>query len=470
MVVGDFAIETETLVVGAGPGGYVAAIRAAQLGQKVTIVEKGNLGGVCLNVGCIPSKALISASHRYVEAKHSEDIGIKAENVTVDFSKVQQWKASVVKKLTSGVEGLLKGNKVEIVRGEAYFVDANTVRVVNGDSAQTYTFKNAIIATGSRPIELPGFAFSKRVLDSTGALNLQEIPKSLVVIGGGYIGTELGTAYANFGTKVTIIEGADEILSGFEKQMTAIVKRRLKKKGVEIFTNALAKGVEEREDGVTVTFEVKGETKTIDADYVLVTVGRRPNTDELGLEQIGIKLTDRGLIEIDKQCRTSVPNIYAIGDIVQGPPLAHKASYEGKIAAEAIAGKPSEIDYLALPAVVFSEPECASVGYFEQQAKDEGIEVVTAKFPFAANGRALSLNDTDGFMKLVVRKEDGVVIGAQIVGPNASDMIAELGLAIEAGMTAEDIALTIHAHPTLGEIAMETAEVALGTPIHIISK
>jgi dihydrolipoamide dehydrogenase len=470
MVVGDFAIETETLVVGAGPGGYVAAIRAAQLGQKVTIVEKGNLGGVCLNVGCIPSKALISASHRYVEAKHSEDIGIKAENVTVDFSKVQQWKASVVKKLTSGVEGLLKGNKVEIVRGEAYFVDANTVRVVNGDSAQTYTFKNAIIATGSRPIELPGFKFSDRVLDSTGALNLQEIPKSLVVIGGGYIGTELGTAYANFGTKVTIIEGADEILSGFEKQMTAIVKRRLKKKGVDIFTNALAKGVEERKDGVTVTFEVKGETKTIDADYVLVTVGRRPNTDELGLEQIGIKLTDRGLIEIDKQCRTSVPNIYAIGDIVQGPPLAHKASYEGKIAAEAISGKPSEIDYLALPAVVFSEPECASVGYFEQQAKDEGIEVVTAKFPFAANGRALSLNDTDGFMKIVARKEDGVVIGAQIVGPNASDMIAELGLAIEAGMTAEDIALTIHAHPTLGEIAMETAEAVLGTPIHIISK
>jgi dihydrolipoamide dehydrogenase len=470
MVVGDFAIETETLVVGAGPGGYVAAIRAAQLGQKVTIVEKGNLGGVCLNVGCIPSKALISASHRYEEAKHSEEIGIKAENVTVDFSKVQQWKASVVKKLTSGVEGLLKGNKVEIVQGEAYFVDANTVRVVNGDSAQTYTFKNAIIATGSRPIELPSFKFSNRVLDSTGALSLQEIPKSLVVIGGGYIGVELGTAYANFGTKVTIVEGADEILSGFEKQMTAIVKRRLKKKGVEIFTNALAKGVEEREDGVTVTFEVKGETKTIDADYVLVTVGRRPNTDELGLEQIGIKMTDRGLIEVDKQCRTSVPNIFAIGDIVPGPALAHKASYEGKIAAEAIAGKPSEVDYIAIPAVVFSDPECASVGYFEQQAKDEGIDVVTAKFPFAANGRALSLNDTDGFVKLVARKEDGVIIGAQIIGPNASDMIAELGLAIEAGMTAEDIALTIHAHPTLGEIAMEAAEAVLGTPIHIITK
>nr|1EBD_A Chain A, DIHYDROLIPOAMIDE DEHYDROGENASE [Geobacillus stearothermophilus]1EBD_B Chain B, DIHYDROLIPOAMIDE DEHYDROGENASE [Geobacillus stearothermophilus] len=455
------AIETETLVVGAGPGGYVAAIRAAQLGQKVTIVEKGNLGGVCLNVGCIPSKALISASHRYEQAKHSEEMGIKAENVTIDFAKVQEWKASVVKKLTGGVEGLLKGNKVEIVKGEAYFVDANTVRVVNGDSAQTYTFKNAIIATGSRPIELPNFKFSNRILDSTGALNLGEVPKSLVVIGGGYIGIELGTAYANFGTKVTILEGAGEILSGFEKQMAAIIKKRLKKKGVEVVTNALAKGAEEREDGVTVTYEANGETKTIDADYVLVTVGRRPNTDELGLEQIGIKMTNRGLIEVDQQCRTSVPNIFAIGDIVPGPALAHKASYEGKVAAEAIAGHPSAVDYVAIPAVVFSDPECASVGYFEQQAKDEGIDVIAAKFPFAANGRALALNDTDGFLKLVVRKEDGVIIGAQIIGPNASDMIAELGLAIEAGMTAEDIALTIHAHPTLGEIAMEAAEVAL---------
>ncbi|MGG3938519.1 dihydrolipoyl dehydrogenase [Anoxybacillus kestanbolensis] len=470
MVVGDFAIETETLVVGAGPGGYVAAIRAAQLGQKVTIVEKGNLGGVCLNVGCIPSKALISAGHRYEIATHSQDMGIFAENVKVDFSKVQEWKAGVVKKLTSGVESLLKGNKVEIVRGEAYFVDENTVRVMTENSAQTYKFKNAIIATGSRPIELPAFKFSKRVLDSTGALNLPDIPKSMVVIGGGYIGTELGTAYANFGTKITILEGADEILSGFEKQMSAVVRRRLKKKGVDVFTNALAKGVEEREDGVTVTFEVNGETKTIDAEYVLVTVGRRPNTEEMGLEQIGIKITERGLIEIDKQCRTSVPNIYAIGDVVAGPPLAHKASYEGKIAAEAIAGHPSEIDYLAIPAVVFSDPECASVGYFEKQAIEEGIDVITAKFPFGANGRALALNETDGFLKLVLTKDDGVIIGAQIVGPNASDMIAELGLAIEAGMTAEDIAMTIHAHPTLGEITMEAAEVALGSPIHIINK
>ena len=469
MVVGDFPIETDTLVIGAGPGGYVAAIRAAQLGQKVTIVEKGNLGGVCLNVGCIPSKALIAAGHRFEHAKHSEDMGNIAENVTVDFSKVQEFKNGVVNKLTGGVEGLLKGNKVDIVKGEAYFVDSETVRVMDENSAQTYKFKNAILATGSRPIEIPGFKFSERVINSTGALALKEVPKKLVVIGGGYIGTELGTAFANFGTEVTFVEAADEILAGFEKQMSSLVKRNLKKKGnVEIYTKAMAKGVEETADGVQVTFEVGGESKVIDADYVLVTVGRRPNTDELGLEQVGVKMTDRGLIEIDNQTRTSVSNIFAIGDIVTGPPLAHKASYEGKIAAEVIAGEPAEIDYLGIPAVVFSEPELASVGYTEAQAKEEGLAVKASKFPFAANGRALALNAAEGFLKLITRKEDGVVVGAQIAGPSASDMIAELGLAIEAGVTAEDIALTIHAHPTLGEITMEAAEVAIGSPIHIV--
>ncbi len=468
MVVGDFPIELDTLVVGAGPGGYVAAIRAAQLGQKVAIVDKGTLGGVCLNVGCIPSKALISAGHRYESAVHSDDIGIKAENVTVDFSKVQEWKQSVVKKLTGGVEGLLKGNKVEILSGEAYFVDKNTVRIMDEKNSQTYTFNNVIIATGSRPIELPNFKYSKRVIDSTGALNLKEIPKRMVVIGGGYIGTELGTAYANFGTEVVILEGAKEILGGFEKQMSSLVKRRLKKKGVKIHTEAMAQGVEETDDGVKVTAEIKGETQTFDADYVLVTVGRKPNTDEIGLEQIGVETTDRGLIKIDEQCRTNFDNIYAIGDIVEGPPLAHKASYEGKVAAEVISGEKSVIDYQAIPAVVFSDPELATVGLSEKEAKEQGMEVTASKFPFGANGRALSLNDADGFMKMVTRKEDGLIVGAQIAGPNASDMIAELGLAIEAGMTAEDVALTIHAHPTLGEITMEAAEVALGSPIHVV--
>lgn len=469
MVVGDFPIELDTLVVGAGPGGYVAAIRAAQLGQKVAIVEKQHLGGACLNVGCIPSKALLSAGHRYEAAKHSEDMGITAEGVTLNFEKVQSFKNSVVKKLVGGVEGLLKGNKIEVISGEAYFVDENTVRVMTETAAQTYTFKNAIIATGSRPIEVPGFKFGKRVIDSTGALNLTELPKKMVIIGGGYIGMELGTAYANFGTEITVLEAGKDILSGFEPAMSNIVKKGLKKKGnVEIFTEAFGKGVEVSEDGVTVTFEVKGEMKTVEADYVLVTVGRRPNTDELGLEQVGIEMTDRGVVKIDKQCRTNKSNIYAIGDIVPGPPLAHKASYEAKIAAEAIAGMPSEIDYLAIPAVVFTDPELATVGYTKKQAAEENLEVTVSKFPFGANGRALSLNSVEGFVQLVTRKEDGLIIGAQIAGTNASDIISELALAIEAGMTAEDIASTIHAHPTLGELTMEAAEVAMGHPIHIM--
>ncbi|KGX91541.1 dihydrolipoamide dehydrogenase [Pontibacillus halophilus JSM 076056 = DSM 19796] len=468
MVVGDFPIELDTLVVGAGPGGYVAAIRAAQEGQNVTIVDKGNLGGVCLNVGCIPSKALIQAGHRYEHAQGADEMGITTENVSVDFSKVQEWKGGVVNKLTTGVEGLLKGNNVDILKGEVYFVDENTVRIMDENSSQTYKFNNCIVATGSRPIELPNFKYSDRVLDSTGALNLDEIPEKMVVIGGGYIGTELGTAYANFGTEVTILEGMDDILMGFEKQMRSLVKRNLKKKGVNVVTNAMAQGLEYTDNGVKVTYEAKGKEEVVEADYVLVTVGRKANTDELGLSEMGIEMDDKGVIQVDNQCRTNKKNIYAIGDIVPGPPLAHKASYEGKIAAEAISGLKSEIDYHGIPAVVFSEPELATVGYTEQEAKDAGYEVNASKFPFAANGRALSLNENDGFMKLITRKDDGLIIGAQIAGANASDMIAELGLAIESGMTAEDVALTIHAHPTLGEITMEASEVALGQPIHIV--
>ncbi|MEB6196186.1 dihydrolipoyl dehydrogenase [Mammaliicoccus sciuri] len=466
MVVGDFPIETDTIVIGAGPGGYVAAIRAAQLGQKVTIVEKGELGGVCLNVGCIPSKALLSASHRFHNAQHSEDMGVVAEKVALNFEKVQEFKNGVVKKLTGGVAGLMKGNKIDVVNGEAYFVDENNIKVMTEKASQTYTFKNAIIATGSRPIEIPNFKFGKRVIDSTGALSLQEVPKKLVVVGGGYIGSELGTAYANFGSEVTILEGAKDILGGFEKQMTQIVKKGLKAKGVEIVTEAMAKSADETDNGVKVTYEAGGETKEIDADYVLVTVGRRPNTDELGLEELGLKMSDRGLVEVDEQSRTSISNIYAIGDIVAGPPLAHKASYEAKVAAEAIAGEKSAVDYLGIPAVCFTEPELATVGYTEASAKEEGLEIKAAKFPFAANGRALALNETAGFVKLIALKENGLLIGAQVAGTGASDIIAELGLAIETGMTAEDVSLTIHAHPTLGEISMEAAEVALGTPIH----
>ncbi len=456
----------DTLVIGAGPGGYVAAIRAAQMGQNVTIVEREYLGGVCSNVGCIPSKALISVGHRFEQTKHSDDIGVVAQEVKLDWTKVQKFKDDIVSKLVVGVEGLLKGNKIDIVNGEAYFLDANTVRVIKGDNIETYTFNNAILATGSRPVEIPAFKFTNRIISSTGALSLLEVPKKLVVIGGGYIGTELGSAYANLGSQVTIIEGGKDILAGFEMQMTQVVKKGLKRKGVEVVVGASAKRVEETDKGVVVTYEVDGEEQAVEANYVLVTVGRRPNTDEMGLEAVGIEFGERSLLKIDKQCRTSVPNIYAIGDIVAGPQLAHKASYEGKVAAEVIAGKKSSVDYLAIPAVCFTDPELATVGYNEEQAKAEGIEVTTAKFPFAANGRALALHATEGFVKLVARKEDGLLIGAQIVGTGASNMIAEMALAIEAGMTAEDIALTIHAHPTLGEMTMEAAEVIMGSPIH----
>lgn len=458
----------DTLVIGAGPGGYVAAIRASQMKQNVTIVEREYLGGVCSNVGCIPSKVLISVGHRFEQAKHSDDMGVDAQGIKLDWTKVQEFKKGVVSKLVGGVESLLKGNKIDIVKGEAYFIDANTVRVIDGDNSQTYTFKNAILATGSRPVEIPTFKFTERVINSTGALSLLEVPQKLVVIGGGYIGTELGSAYANLGSQVTIIEGGKDILAGFEKQMTQVVKKGLKKKGVEVIVGASAKGVEENENGVVVTYEAGGEEKTVEANYVLVTVGRRPNTDEMGLEAVGIKFAERGLLKVDKQCRTSVPNIYAIGDIISGPQLAHKASYEGKVAAEAIAGEKSIVDYLAIPAVCFTDPELATVGYNEKQAKAESIEVKVAKFPFAANGRTLTLNTAEGYVKLVVRKKDEVLIGAQIVGDGASDMIAEMGLAIETGMTAKDISLTLHAHPTLGEITREAAEVIIGRQTHIM--
>lgn len=470
MVVGEFTTEIDVLVIGAGPGGYVAAIRAAQLGKTVAVVEKADLGGVCLNVGCIPSKAMIHASHTYDHAKHTDVMGITMENVKVDFAKVQEWKSGVVKQLTGGVAGLFKGNKIQVIPGEALFVSENEVRVFHGYDVNRYKFNHCIIATGSRPIELPAFPYGKRVLSSTEALALTEIPKSLVVIGGGYIGIELGSVFARFGTQVTILEGSDQILPGFEPEMIRLVERKLKKLDVKIHTKALAQGMEETENGVIVNAEVKGEAQTVEAEYILVTVGRRPNTDELGVRDIGMKLTDRGLIEVDEKGQTSIPNVYAIGDIVAGPALAHKASYEGKVAAEAIAGHAAKVDYKAIPAVVFSDPEIASVGISEKDAKEQGLAYMVGRFPFAANGRALSVNAGEGFVKLIADKATGLVLGAQIVGAEASNIIAEIGLAIEMGATLEDIELTIHAHPTLGELTMEAAELALGHPIHVLNK
>ncbi|WP_326716675.1 dihydrolipoyl dehydrogenase [Vagococcus jeotgali] len=468
MVVGDFAVELDTVVIGSGPGGYVAAIRAAQMGQKVAIIEREYIGGVCLNVGCIPSKALISAGHKFQEAKHSEIFGVAADNVTLDFSKTQDWKNNtVVSKLTGGVEGLLKKNKVEIIRGEAFFVDEHTLRVIDEDAAQTYSFNHAIVATGSRPIEIKGFKFGGRVLDSTGGLNLAEVPKKLVIVGGGVIGAELGGAYANLGAEVTILEGSPQILPTFEKDMVKLVEKEFDKKGIKVVTNAMAKEAVDNGDNVTVTYEVDGKEEKIEADYVMVTVGRRPNTDELGLEILDVEMTDRGLVKVDEQGRTNVKSIFAIGDITPGAALAHKASYEAKIAAEAISGKPVAIDYIGMPAVAFTDPELATVGMTLAEAKEAGLDVKASKFSLAGNGRALSLDQTDGFIRLVTTKDDNVIVGGQVAGISASDIIAEIGLAVEAGMNAEDIALTIHSHPSLSEAVMDTAELALGMPIHM---
>lgn len=466
MVVGDFAQEVDVLVVGAGPGGYVAAIRAAQLGRSVVIVDKAELGGVCLNRGCIPSKALISASRRYELMRRSEAMGLTATEVAVDFGKTQAWKRDVVGKLTGGVGALLKGYGVQVIRGEAYFVGEDTVSVSTEESGQRYKFNHCILATGSSPVEIKGFPFGGRILSSTEALELSRIPQSLIVIGGGYIGVELGQTFARFGTQVTILEGEDRILPGFAPDLTRLVAKKLEQYGAEIVTGAKATAANETEGGVSVTFEAGGQTREVSAEYVLVTVGRRPNTRELGLEAIGVAIDDRGYVEVDRQCRTSVERIFAIGDIVKGPALAHKASYEGKVAAEAIAGLPAEIDYRCIPAVVFSDPEIASVGLSEAEAKAQGYEVTVGKFGFAANGRALSLAAGEGFVQLVADKASGVLLGGQVVGPEASDMIAEIALAIEMGATLEDVALTIHAHPTLAEVVMEAAETALGRPIH----
>lgn len=469
MVVGDFSKELDTVVIGSGPGGYVAAIRAAQLGQKVAIIEKDDIGGTCLNVGCIPSKALITAGHRYQQALDSEIFGISTKDVKLDFAKTQEWKNDkVVGQLTKGVEMLLKKNGVEIIKGAAYFNDAEHLRVLTDESAQSYSFKHAIIATGSRPIEIKGFKFGGRIVDSSGVLALEKVPKKLVVIGGGYIGSELAGAYANLGSEVTILEGLPSILANFDADMVRLVTTAFKKKGVNIVTSAMAKSAVDNGKDVTVTYEANGKEESITADYVLVSVGRRANTDEMGLESTGVKMLDRGLIEVDEQCRTSVPSIFAIGDVVPGLALAHKASYEAKVAAGAISGQATAVDYVAIPAVSFTDPEIASVGLTQNEAKEQGIDVSVAKFSYASNGRALSLNEGTGFIRILSDKKTDVILGAQVAGHSASDIIAELTLAIEARMVLQDVSLTIHSHPSLSEMVMDTTELAEGFPIHAL--
>ena len=460
--------KTDVVVIGAGPGGYVAAIRAAQLGKKVTIIEAENIGGVCLNVGCIPSKALISAGHRYQESLDSTFMGIGNKETTLDFKQLQKWKdQTVVNTLTSGIEMLLKKNKVTIVRGFAEFESKNMLKITNKDKKiSQLTFNDAIVATGSRPIEIPGFEFSKRIIDSTGGLNLAELPEKLSIIGGGYIGCELAGAYANLGVKVTLIEGAGRILPNFESDISKIVSDSLVKKGVQIITSAKAKKSEESATSVTTTIETAKGDSVDHADYLMVTVGRRPNTEKLNLEKIGVKLEKNGLIQVNNKYQSSVSNVYAIGDVVTGLALAHKASYDAKIAAGVIAGENIIKDYRCIPSICFTDPEVSMVGLSEQEAKAEKLNVSVSQFPLQANGRAITLNQTSGFVRLVYLSDTKELVGAQIVGANASDLITELTMAIENYLTLEDISLIIHGHPTLSEAVMDTAEIGMGLPIH----
>jgi dihydrolipoamide dehydrogenase len=464
----------DVVVVGAGPGGYVAAIRSAQLGKKTAIIEREYMGGVCLNVGCIPSKALISAGHFLHRVNHqSAEMGITVKGVSVDTAQLQKWKKSVCDRMAGGVETLLKGNTVTIIRGEATFKTANELTVKMSDGkTDSVTAKNFIIATGSRPIEIPGFKFEQLVCSSTGALAQTETPKSLVVIGGGYIGLEIGGMFANFGTKVTVVEAQKTLLQGLaDPDCVQVVQRRLKKNGIEFMMEAKAKGWAKSGSGVEVTVEVGGKEQKIKADKVIVTVGRRPNTDQAGLKAIGLVIDERGFVKVNAQRRTSLSHIFAIGDVACQPMLAHKASYEGVMVAEIIGGANRVYDAKTVPSVIFVEPEIAAAGMTEDECKAAGYtDLKIGKFPFAANGRAVSIQETDGFVKMIADTKTNVVLGIHIVGPEASNLISEAVLAIEMGARLEDIALSIHPHPTLGETMMEAAEATLGHAIHIIQK
>ncbi|HEY3130820.1 MAG TPA: dihydrolipoyl dehydrogenase [Acidobacteriota bacterium] len=461
--------QVDALVVGGGPGGYAAAIRLAQLGMKTSLVERTRLGGVCLNVGCIPSKALISASKLVEKIRTAEIMGISAGPVKVDLKKMQQWKTGIVDKLTGGVAQLCKGNGVEVIQGTARFKNREEVEIT-GDVNTTVRAKSFVIATGSSSVELKGFEFGGRILGSTEALALSEIPKRLAVLGGGYIGLELGTMYAKLGSQVVVVEMMDQLLPGFDPEIVRVLAQKLKKQGVTAYVNAKATKVDQRKDGIKLTIQMGDKSEAVEADYLLVTVGRRPNSENLGLDAAGVKVDSRGFIPVDKSLRTSVSNIYAIGDVVGNPMLAHKASKEAEVVAEVIAGKSAQLDYRGIPAVVFTDPEVATVGMSEKEAKEKGHETAVGKFPFAASGRALSVNEPEGFVKIVTDEKTKEILGVHIVGPDASDLIAEAVLAIEMGAYAEDIALTIHAHPTLAESVMEAAKVSLGEAIHVLNK
>ncbi len=455
----------DVVVLGSGPGGYTAAFRAADLGLSVLIIEREEtLGGVCLNVGCIPSKALLHSAKVISETREFKEHGIQFGDPTINLDALRTWKESVIHRLTNGLKGLAKQRKVTVIRGEGSFSSANEMIVKTSDGEQKIAFKNAIIAVGSRPVQLPFLPNDPRVIDSTGALALKEIPKRLLVIGGGIIGMEMATVYHALGSKITVVELMEGLLAGVDKDIAAPLYKRTQKQYENILLETKVTKVEATAEGLIVTFEGKNAPNAPEKfDMILSAVGRVPNGKNISAEKAGVLVDERGFIPVDKQQRTNIPHIFAIGDVVGNPMLAHKAMPEGRVAAEVIAGKKHFFDPLCIPSVCYTDPEVAWVGITETEAKAKNIAYEKGVFPWMASGRSLSLGRDEGITKLLFDKETHRVIGAGIVGPNAGDLISEVGLAIEMGCDAEDIALTIHPHPTLSETICLAAEAFEGT-------
>ena len=456
------------IVIGGGPGGYVAALRAAQLGMKVACVEaRETLGGTCLNVGCIPSKALLTSSEKYVEAKHGLAVhGVKVGALSFDLDAMMGHKNKVIKDNTGGIEFLFRKHKVEWIKGRGKIAAAGKVDV----AGKTYTTDRILIATGSESMPLAGVAVDeKRIVTSTGALNLSRVPKSMVVIGGGVIGLELGSVWQRLGAEVTVVEFLDRILPTMDGELSKQMQKILGKQGIKFELGAKVTSAKNEGNGVALTLEpaAGGAKKTIQAEVVLLAIGRRPYTEGLGLDKVGVKLDERGRVAVGKNFETNVAGVFAIGDVIAGAMLAHKAEEEGVVCAEMMAGQSGHINYDAIPGVVYTWPEVASVGKTEEQLKKDGVTFKVGKFPFSANGRARAMNETEGFVKILADAKTDRVLGAHIIGPDAGTMIAELALALEFSASSEDIYRTSHAHPTLNEAVKEAALAVEGRPIHI---
>ncbi|NNU59415.1 dihydrolipoyl dehydrogenase [Ochrobactrum soli] len=461
-------INCKLLIIGGGPGGYVCGIRAGQLGIDTVLVERKRLGGTCLNVGCIPSKALIHAADEFQRLTHFASkgaLGITAQNPAIDFGKTLEWKDGIVNRLNSGVAGLLKRSRVRMFQGQARFMDGKTVLVDTDTGRQTIHAENIVIATGSVPVEIEALPFGGNIISSTEALSLGAIPEKLAVVGGGYIGLEIGTAYAKLGSKVTVVEATDRILPQYDAELTRPVMARLKALGVEVLTSTSAKGL--IADGKALeVLAADGSAKRIEADKVLVTVGRKPQTDGWGLSEIRLDMDGR-FIRIDDRCRTSMRGVYAIGDVTGEPMLAHRAMAQGEMVAEIIAGGKQAWDKRCIPAVCFTDPEIVTVGLLPDEARKAGHNTQIGIFPFQANGRAMTVEREDGFIRVVARADNHVILGIQAVGVGISELSSAFAQAVEMGARLEDIAGTIHAHPTLGEGFAEASMKALGHALHV---